>query len=801
MKFTLSWLKDHLDTDASLDAISEKLTAIGLEVEEIHDPSKDLAPFIVGHVVEAGKHPDADRLKLCKVDTGTETLQIVCGAPNARQGLKVALALPGAVIPATGDVLKPGKIRGVESNGMMCSTRELGLGDDHDGIIELPEDAPVGAPLVDVLGADPVIEIAITPNRMDCLGVRGVARDLAAAGLGTLKALPDETVKGSYPSPVTVSLNFGGRPEGCHMFVGRYVRGVKNGESPEWLKKRLEAVGLRPISALVDITNYVTVDRGRPLHVFDAAKLDGNIQARWGKPGETLEALNEKTYTLDDQMVVIADDSKAVGLGGIMGGEETGATEGTTDVFIEAALFDATLIAATGRRLSIDSDARYRFERGVDPASAVWGAELATKLVLELCGGEASDLVVAGAPPSGTGAITLRPARVTELGGVELPVDRIVEILEALSFQVERTGDGTLAVVPPSWRLDVSEEHDVVEEVVRIHGYDNIPTVPLPRAPMPSVVLTPQQIQRESARRTLATRGMMETVTWSFMAKENAALFGFANDALVLSNPISSDLDAMRPSILPNLIQAAGRNAARGFPDVSLFEVGGDYQDETAKGQRTVAAGVRAGKTGPRHWKDAPRAWDAFDAKADAMAALAAAGCPVDNLQVTTDAPGWYHPGRSGVLRLGPNVLATFGEVHPRVMKGLDVKGQMVGFEVFLEAIPQPKAKGKATGRTRPLLRPSPYQPLDRDFAFVVDAEVPAEKLVRAAKGADRKLITEVRVFDVYEGETVGEGKKSVALAVTLQPTDRTLTDEDLEKVQAAVVKAVEKASGGTLRA
>ena len=797
MKFTLSWLKDHLETDAPLDVIVEKLTAVGLEVEEVHDPAKDLAPFIVGHVVEAGPHPNADRLKVCRVDTGAEVIQVVCGAPNARQGLKVALARPGDRIPDSGEVLKKGKIRDVESQGMMCSWRELGLGSDHSGIIELPDDAAVGAKLTSVVNLDPVIEVAITPNRMDCLGVRGIARDLAAAGLGTLKPLDEPAIPGTFASPVGVALEH----DGCPMFVGRYVRGVKNGDSPQWLKDRLEAVGLRPISALVDITNYVTVDRGRPLHVFDAAKLSGSVRARPGRPGETLLALNGKTYDLDADMVVIADDARALGLGGIMGGEDEGATAETTDVFVESALFDAVTVANTGRRLAIDSDARYRFERGVDPQSAVWGCELATRLILDLCGGEPSELVVAGAPPAGPGAIAVRPERVAALGGVDLSRDRVVEILRALAFTVEDTADGRLAVVPPSWRLDVTEEHDVVEEVIRIHGYDTIPAEPLPRSPMPPVVLTPRQRQREFARRTLATRGMMETVTWSFMARAHAELFGFGDEALVLSNPISSDLDTMRPSVLPNLIQAAGRNAARGYPDVALFEVGPDFQDDTAKGQRLVAAGVRAGRTGPRNWVQAPRAVDAFDAKADALAALEAAGCPVDNIQVTTDAPGWYHPGRSGALRLGPTVLAWFGEIHPRVLKGLDVKGTVVGFEVFLEAVPQPKTKGgAAAGKTRPLLRPSPFQPLERDFAFVVDADTPAEKLIRAAKGADRKLITEVRVFDVYQGDTVGAGRKSLALSITLQPQDRTLTDEDLDKVTAAVVAAVEKATGATLR-
>lgn len=798
MKFTLSWLKDHLDTDAPLNEIGRTLTMIGLEVEGIHDPGADLKDFIVGHVISAEKHPDADKLKLCTVDTGSEMLQIVCGAPNARAGLKIVLARVGTLIPATGDVLKKGKIRGVESFGMMCSSRELGLGDDHAGIMELPADAPVGVPVTQILPVDPVIDVAITPNRADCLGVRGIARDLAAAGLGTLKDDPlVATVPGAFDSPVLVRHAF---PEGAEdaspLFVGRTIRGVKNGPSPQWLKDRLTAVGLRPISALVDITNYVTVGWGRPLHVFDADTLTGNITVRFATDGETVEALNDKTYTLDESVVVIADDAGAQSIGGVVGGTPTGCTDATTTVFVEAALFDAHRIAATGRRLTVESDAKHRFERGVDPASAGWGVELATRLILDLCGGEASAPVVSGAAPSTARVITFRPGRVKQLVGIDVATDRMAEMLRGLGCDV--TADGaSLTVRPPSWRGDLGAEHDLVEEVARLYGYDNIPAVSLPRSPMPRPVLTPRQRQTRALGRTLASRGMMETVTWSFLPQAQAELFGGGSDALRLANPISSDLDAMRPSILPNLIAAAGRNAARGYADVSLLEVGPQFNGGEPGEQSLMASGLRAGRSGPRHWDAAPRAVDALDAKADAIGALKGAGVPVENLQVSTDAPSFYHPGRSGCLRLGPKVIARFGEIHPGVLKAMDVKGPVVAFEIFVDALPLPKVKPT---KARPLLKASPFQPLERDFAFVVEATIGADALLRAAKGADKVLITDASVFDVYEGANMPEGTKSVAVSVTLQPVDRTLTDEDIEQVSRKVIAAIEKATGGTLR-
>ncbi len=797
MKFTLSWLKRHLETEAGAAAIAERLTMLGIEVESLEDPAEALADFTVGRVVAAEPHPNADRLKLCRVEAGGgAVLQIVCGAPNAREGIKVVLATPGARIPANGECLKKGKIRGVESEGMMCSWRELGLGEDHAGIAELDPGAPVGAPVGTVLDLDPVFDVAVTPNRPDWLGVRGIARDLAAAGLGALRPMPVAPVPARIASPIQVRLEF--TPEtanACPQFAGRYIRGVRNGDSPEWLKRWLLAVGLRPISALVDITNFFAIDQARPLHVFDADKISGDIRARLARPGERVDALNGKTYELDESVTVIADEAGARALGGVIGGEDSGCTEATVNVFLESALFDPTRTAATGRRLNIESDARHRFERGVDPASAVPAMEMATRMILDLCGGEPSEPVIAGAEPDWRRGVPLRPARVRALGGVEVSDRRCVEILAALGCTV-REGDGGLEVSPPSWRGDIEGEHDLVEEVVRINGYDNIPVATLPRAPMPQPVLT--QIQRRTgwARRDLAARGLVETVTGSVRPTAHAALFGGGRPELMLANPISSDLDAMRPSLLPNLMAAAGRNADRGLRDVALFEVGPAFEGARPEDQRRVVAGLRAGRTGPRHWARAPREVDVFDAKADALAALAAAGAAVDNLRVEAEAPEWYHPGIAGTLKLGPKVLARFGALHPRMLRAMDLKGPMVGFEVFLDAIPP--AKPRPT-KARPLLNASPLQPVERDFAFVMGREVPAEAAVRAARGADL-LIADVAVFDLYEGDKVGPDLKSLALAVTLQPSERTLTDEEIDAVSEKVVQAVAKATGGRLR-
>jgi phenylalanyl-tRNA synthetase beta chain len=800
MKLTLSWLKDHLDTEAGLDAITTRLTDLGLEVEEVTDRAADLAPFRIARVISAEKHPNADKLRVCMVDTGSETIQVVCGAPNARTGMKGVFAPVGTVVPGTGTELKKGVIRGVESNGMLCSEREMGLSDEHEGIIDLPDNAPVGAPFAQYLGMDdPLIDIALTPDRADCAGVRGVARDLAAAGLGALKPLDTTPVPGRFASPIQVHLDF---PEdarnACPMFVGRLIRGIRNGPSPRWLQDKLTAIGLRPISALVDITNYFTHDLSRPLHVFDAAKVTGDLTVRLSRPGETLLALNGKEYSLDEGMTVIADDTGVLSLGGIMGGESTGCTETTTDVFLEAALFDPTRTAQTGRKLGIDSDARYRFERGVDPDFVIPGVELATRLILELCGGEVSELVIAGAEPDWRRTLTLRPERVRSLGGVDVPAADQARILKALGCAVTTGDDGVLSVGVPSWRADIHGEADLVEEVLRIVGYDHIPSVPLTRLnSITRPALDAKQKRAPIARRALAARGLNEAVTWSFLSSAIAGLFGQVHPGLGLLNPISADLDVMRPSILPNLIQAAGRNADRGYPDAALFEVGPAYRDPSPTGQDLVAVGIRTGAMVPRQWAQPARAVDAYDAKADALAVLDAAGAPAGNLQVTTDAPDWYHPGRSGVFRLGPTVLARFGEIHPSVLDALGVKGPMVGFEVFLDAVPQPKKK---TGTAKPLLKLAAFQPIQRDFAFLVDRSVEADRVVRAAKGADKALVTDVSVFDVYQGPGIEDGRKSLAIAVTLQPVEKSLTEAEIEAIGNKIVAAVAKATGGTLR-
>ena len=798
MKFTLNWLKDHLETTASLKEITDKLSMIGLEVEGVEDRAKALKPFTVAYVKEARPHPNADRLRVCIVDTGQGEVQVVCGAPNARTGMKGVFAPAGSYIPGTDMTLKPGKIRGEESNGMLVSEREMGLSDDHEGIIDLPADTPLGAPFAEVAGlTDPVIEIAITPNRGDCLGVRGVARDLAAAGLGSLKPLNAEAVPGSFESPIKWRRDLpADRQEACPYVAGRYFRGVKNGPSPKWLQDRLRAIGLRPISALVDITNYVTYDLGRPLHVFDADKVQGDVVMRFAQPGAEILALDGNTYTLDAEMVAIHDDNGPEGIGGVMGGEHSGCQDDTTNVFLEVALFDPDMVAGTGRKLAIHSDARFRFERGLDPQSAVWGVEVAARLIRELCGGEVSETVSAGSLPQETRSLTLRPARVTELGGVTVAPARQAEILESLGCGVQSAGE-VLEVVPPSWRPDIESEACLVEEVMRIHGYDDIPEVELPRdSYLPRAVLTPAQRRVSAARTALAWRGLYEGVTFSFLPRRHAELFGGGAEALTLANPISADLDVMRPTPLANLAAAAVRNADRGYGDLALFEVGPQYLDDTPEGQRTVAAGLRRGARAPRHWAGGDRLVDAFDAKGDAEAVLAACEAPVENLQVTRDAPAWYHPGRSGVLRLGPKVLAQFGELHPRVLRALDLKAPAAGFEVFLDAIPLPRA-GK---QKRSLLELSAFQPVSRDFAFLVDEDVPAEKLLRAARGADKALIADVALFDVYQGKGVEPGKKSLAIAVTLQPREATLTEQQIDAVAAKVVEQVTKATGGSLR-
>ncbi len=799
MKFTLSWLRDHLETQAPVGEITDRLTALGLELEDLHDRAAGFENFVVGEVVSCEPHPDADRLRVCIVDTGTAKTQVVCGAPNARAGMKGVFAPAGTHVPGTGLDLKTTKIRGVESSGMLCSEREMGLSDDHDGIIELPADTPVGASYAAIMGLDdPVIEIGLTPDRADCAGVRGIARDLAAAEIGKLKPWPHKAVPGGFDSPVIWKRDLGANGDACPLVVGRAFRGITNGSSPAWLRDRLLAIGLRPISALVDITNFVTHDLGRPLHVFDIAKISGDtLTMRFAKKGEKIDALDGRSYTLDPSMTVIGDGARALGIGGVMGGEYSGCTGETTEVFVESALFGPIRTAATGRKLGIESDARYRFERGVDSGSAHWGAEVAAKLILELCGGEASTLTFAGEAPGPAPAITLDPKRIETLGGLAVKSKAARGILDRLGFATKLVA-GKIEAAPPSWRFDIESEACLVEEVLRVRGFDEIPAVPLlAETPLSRAAITPAQRRVSFARKVLAGRGMLEAVTWSFLRDKDAKLFGGVGDDLRLVNPISADLDVMRPSVLPNLIAAAGRNADRGMNDAALFEVGAAWRNDTPDGQQSVAAGIRSGASGSRHWAEAARAVDAFDAKADALAVLADCGAPADKAQASADAPGWYHPGRSGSLRLGPTVLAWFGEIHPRVLDALDVTGPVAAFEVFLDAIPQPNSKA---GKARPLLQTSAFQPVKRDFAFVVDEATPAAKLNGAIRTADRKLVAAVDVFDVFTGAALGEGKKSVALSVTLQPTGGTMTDIQIDAVAAKIVANVKKQTGGVLR-
>jgi phenylalanyl-tRNA synthetase beta chain len=798
MKFTLSWLKEHLDTTTSLEEIRERLTMLGLEVEGITNAAETLKGFVVGYVVEAVQHPNADRLRVCRVDTGAGLVQVVCGAPNARTGMKGIFAPTGSYIPGTDLLLKASKIRGEDSNGMLCSSRELQLGDDHSGIIDLPADTRTGAPAAEALGLDdPVIEIKVTPNRGDCLGVHGIARDLAASGLGTLRPMKADKIKATFQSPIKWTHGYEAKPDSpCPLVVGRYFRGLKNGPSPDWLQRRLKAIGLRPISALVDITNLVTFDLNRPLHVFDAEKLEGDLVMRQAREGETILALDGKTYALDPSVSVIADANCPHGIGGVMGGEDTGVREDTTDVFLEVAYFTPMPVAATGRKLGILSDARYRFERGIDPQSCWWGAEVAGRLILELCGGETSEIVSSGVMPNWERSYTLRADRVKTLTAIDVPARQTADILGKLGFAISGGGPWTAGV--PSWRPDIVGEADLVEEVTRVFGFDHIPTTSLPRPhPTSRPVRTPLQQRVPLARRALAARGMNEAVTWSFMARAKAERFGARQQAdLRLLNSIDATLDTMRPSILPNLIEAASRNEARGLSDPALFEVGPEYKDATPAGQRTVASGVRHNMAVPRNWQGPTRTVDAFDAKADALAVLAAIGAP-DNLSTQAGAPDWYHPGRSGAIKLGDRVMAYFGELHPEIVAAADLKGPVAAFEVFLDAPPLPKARPT---KARPKLVLSTFQPVERDFAFMVDADVEAEKLVRAARSADRALITAARVFDVYAGKGVPEGKKSLAIAVTLQPMERTLTDAEIEAVSDKIVAAVVKATGAQLR-
>jgi phenylalanyl-tRNA synthetase beta chain len=805
MKFTLAWLKEHLDTEQPLAAIVDKLTMIGLEVESVTDRVKLLAPFTIASVISAEQHPNADRLRVCMVDTGAgKPVQVVCGAPNARAGMKGVFVPPGAFIPGKNMTLGVGNIRGVESRGMLVSAFELQISDDHEGIIELPDDAPVGTNYAAWAGLDdPVIEISLTPNRADCTGVSGIARDLAAADMGKLKGAAIRPVEGRFPCPVTVTLDFGATPSLCPAFAMRLVRGVKNGPSPDWLQRRLIAIGLRPINALVDITNFITYDRGRPLHVFDAAKVHGNLTVRRARDGESLVALDGKRYTLDDTICVIADEQGVESLAGIMGGEATGCSETTTDVLIESALWEPLNIAQSGRKLGIVSDARYRFERGVDPAFMRPGLELATAMVLELCGGEPSEVTVAGKPEVPERVIDFPLHEVQRLAGIEVDLTEIKRVLGALGFAV--AGEGrSVKVTVPSWRADVHGKADLVEEVVRILGVDRIPATPFDRGEAPrKPVLTPIQLRTRKAKRALAARGMVEAVAWSFIAKPQAELFGGGKPELALANPIASDLSDMRPSLIPGLLAAAQKNADRGMADVALFEVGQIFRGDRPEDQFIAAGGVRRALAKPagigRHWSAPAAEVDAFDAKADALAVLVAAGAPAQALQIVPGGPAWLHPGRSGTIQIGPqNVLGYFGELHPRALEAFDAEGPVVAFEVILEKIPEPKPKPT---RAKPVLELFPFQPVARDFAFVVDRTVKAADILRATQSVDRKLITNVSVFDVYEGKGIEPGKKSVAIAVTLQPREKTMTDEEIDAVAAKIVAEVGKRTGGALRA
>ena len=823
MKFTLSWLKDHLETTASASDVVAAMTMAGLEVEHVTDPATKLAAFTVAKIVEAVQHPNADRLRVCQVDTVDGRKEIVCGAPNARAGLTTIYAPIGAYVPGLGVTLVEKPVRGVISNGMLCSASELEAASESDGIMELPDSLAVGTPAATALGMEAVIDFEVTPNRPDWLGVAGIARDLSATGLGTLKDLSIAPVAGTFPCPIAIKVD----GEACPVFAGRLIKGVKNGPSPKWLQDRLLAIGLRPISALVDITNLIAYDRARPLHVYDAAKLVGTtIEARLGRgkaevtPGdqpspaehhdEQLIALDGKTYDITPEMCVIADASgnRPIGLGGVMGGESTGCSDETVDVFVESAWFEPIRIAQTGRATGIASDAQYRFARTVDTGSVVPGLELATKLILDLCGGEPSEIVVAGEAPAAPGPFLFDPAYVGQLSGLEIEPDNSLSILRALGFAIAAPkdvsatafamhADSEVCVTPPTFRRDVEGKADLVEEVARIAGYGALPSTPLPEVPRAvGGILTAKQARVRVARRALAAAGYAEALTFSFTSRKTATLFGGGAAELVLANPIASELDCMRPSLLPNLIEAAGRNARRGFPDVALFEVGPTYLGDRPNDQRTVVAGIIAPKA-PRGWDKAAQD-DIFTVKADLLALLDELGAPVASLQTAQgSASAWWHPGRSARLQLGPKaVMAEFGEIHPAVLKALDVAGPVYGFEITLEAIPEPKKKAT---KGRPAFSPSTLMPLTRDFAFLVDKTKAAGDLVKAAAGADKALITAVRVFDVYEGAGVPEGFKSIAFEVVVQPRDATLTDVEIEALSAKIVAAAEKV-GGKLR-
>ncbi|MBA3576071.1 MAG: phenylalanine--tRNA ligase subunit beta [Sphingomonas sp.] len=776
MKFSLSWLKEHLDSDASAEAIADRLTNIGLEVEDVGDPAEALAPFRVARVLTAAKHPQADKLQVLTVDAGEGAVQVVCGAPNARAGMLGVFGPPGAYVPGIDMTLKVAAIRGVESHGMMCSVRELQLGDEHEGIIELAADAPVGISFAEFAKLnDPVFDVAITPDRADCMGVRGIARDLAAAGLGILKPLNVPKIEGTFAPPVEIRIE---DPEGCPAFYGRAIRGLTNGASPEWIQRRLKSAGQRPISAIVDITNYVMLDLGRPSHAYDVGKLDGALIARRARDGEKILALNDQEYSLDPSMTVIADEARVHDIGGIMGGEESGVSEGTTDVMLEVAFFDPQQIARTGQKLALTSDARSRFERGVDPAFLEGGLAILTQLIIDICGGEPSEALLVGAPPVESRTIAFDPDRTLALGGIDVPEERQRSILLSLGFEFEGTG----TVQAPSWRRDVEGPADLVEEVARIEGYDTVPSTPLERAAgVAKPTATRSQMVERRVRRAAAARGLDEAVTWSFISEAQAAPFG---PAWQVENPISEELKVMRPSLLPGLIAAAGRNIDRGAASVRLFEVGRRY---LAAGERPTVALVLAGEKSPRGWQTGKaQMFDAFDAKAEALALLDAAAAPVGNLQVFPDAGPTWHPGRSAQLGLGPkNIIASFGELHPALAKALDAPARLIAAEVYLDSIPAPRS----TGRARTAFAPPALQPVSRDFAFFVPASLAAETLARAIRGADKAAITAVRLFDRFEGAE----DLSLAFEVTIQPGEKSFTEEELGAISKRIVVVAEK--------
>ncbi len=808
MKFTLSWLKDYLDTDASLVQICDILTDIGLEVEELVDNGALLAPFTVGYVTDAIQHPNADKLRLCTVDIGDgESMQVVCGAPNARAGIKVVFAREGLTIPSNGMLLKPTEIRGVKSCGMICSEREMGMSDEHDGIIELPENSVVGEPFAPIFGIDdPMIEIAITPNRPDCLGVYGIARDLAAAGLGKLKtdAAKIIPIKGSFKSDVDIELNFDEvSNSACKQFAGRLIKNVENRPSPKWLQQRLIAIGLRPISALVDITNYVSYDRCRPLHVYDADKISGNIIARMGKQGETYKALDGKDYSANETTCVIADSERVLGFGGVMGGDYSGSQLDTKNIFLESAYFDPIAIAITGRQSGIQSDARYRNERGIDTQSCIEGVEMATKLVLDWCATDntlVSDVVIAGDAPIRGKQVEFPITEVKRLSSLDVPKPRMISILLDLGFTVADKGD-ILMVDAPEWRPDIHGKQDLVEEIVRIYGFEQVKSTPLERLDtVAKPVLTPIQKKVATSRRLLASRGMKEAVTYSFIPQDQAALFNGGGKELILENPISVEMSTMRPSLLPNLLAASQRNAGRGIADQAMFEVGQIFQGAENADQKLAATGFRRGTAKlagqGRNWQGSSQKVDLYDAKADAIAMLNGIGEQAERFQCVADAPSYFHPGRSGTLRLGPkNIIAHFGEIHPRILKAYGINEVIVAFEIILNAIPLPKKKtiGKAALNLSNLLN------VKRDLAFIVDENVEAIKLLNAVIGADKKQISGVTLFDVYQGTNIGDGKKSLAVEFSIKQSEKTLNDEELTIIMGKVVAKVEKTTGGKL--